>query len=313
MYRTILVGCDGSEHEAHAIALAEQLRDTAGGRVILANVVPFYRSLTGPGIAFDYDAWLRDRSSETLDRAEAAVTYGVPFERETIASASAAAGINDLAELVNADLIVLGESHRGSVQELFGRKTVQRLLHGAPCAVAVAAPGQSPRFSASPRICVAYNGSPEARYALETAYGIAVATAATVEVCLVLEPIVFAAGFAAAPVGAECDEPRREAALAELEEAVAQAPEAVTAKPKLLWGASVHAVVAEAAVDADLIVAGSRGFGALQRAIAGSTAVGLLTNGVIPVLVTPRVVAGRSADAPAGQEWSTVGEALSHD
>ena len=299
MYRTILVGCDGSEHEVGAIALAQQLREPHEGRLILGNSFPLYRGFSGPGLAIDYADWLRDQAFEMLEHAEAHVAYGVPCERQAIASPSAAGGLNDLAETLNADLIVLGDSHHGLVGDLAGRKTIQRLLHGAPCAVAVAAPGQSARFGGSPRIYVAYDASPEARFALETAYGIAAEMTATVVLCFVLEPLVFASGFYAVAPDVATDKARERAAHVELEDAAALAPEGVTVEQQLLWGPPAHAVM-EAASAADLVVAGSRGFGALHRALAGSTSGELLKNGRTPVLVTPRTVAQRASVLVSG-------------
>ncbi|MGI8622174.1 MAG: universal stress protein [Solirubrobacteraceae bacterium] len=297
MYRTIVVGCDGSQHEADAIALAQQLRDSRVGRLILANVYPLYRGLAGPGLTVQYLDWLADHARDTLDRAEASVSYGVPCEHFTIQRSSAAAGLNDLAETTSADLIVLGGSHRGLPGDVAGRKTVQRLLHGAPCAVAVAAPGQAQRFGASPRICVAYDGSPEACFALDVAYAIAAETSASVLLCSVVEPIVYATGFAVGGA-AGFDEVREGAARHELEAAAARAPAGVGVEQRLLSGSPAQAVTEAAATDVDLIVAGSRGFGALHRALAGSTSGGLLKNGRVPVLVTPWL-AVEHAKAPA--------------
>jgi nucleotide-binding universal stress UspA family protein len=280
MYRTIVVGCDGSEHEANAIALAQQLLDPVGGRLILVN------AFSPSTLAFDYSGWLAERSDEILERAEANVQYGVTCERRRASGPSVAAALNGIAESAHADLIVLGDAHRGL--DLLARGTARGLLHGAPCAVAVAAPNQAERFGAAPRICVAYDASAEAHLALDAAYRIAVATAATVQLCLALEPYLFATGFAVGPaVG--FDEARENEARAELDAAVALAPEAVAAAGQVLFGPAAH-TIADAANDADLLVAGSRGFGPLHRVMVGSTSSGLLADGRTPLLVTPRVL-----------------------
>lgn len=299
MYRTILVGCDGSEHEADAIAMAQQLRDPDGGRLILANSYPMYLGFTGPGVALEYSVWLREQALATLEHAESHVAYGVPCERQAIAGTSAAAGLNDLAEMLNADLIVLGGSHRSTAGDLAGLKTIQRLLHGAPCAVAVATPGRSDRFGSSPQICVAYDGSPEAGFALDTAYALAAKTSASVKLCFVVEPIVIAAGFYAVATPADLDEDRKRAARQQLEVAAARAPAGVAVEQLVVWGVPAHAEAIAAAAGADLLVAGSRGFGALHRAVVGSTSGALLKNGTTPVLVTPRAVVERAGPVPA--------------
>jgi nucleotide-binding universal stress UspA family protein len=280
MYRTILVGCDGSEHEANAIALAQQLLDPLDGRLILAN------AFSPSALAFDYSGWLAERSDEILERAEANVRYGVACERRRASGPSVAAALNGCAEATHADLIVLGDAHHGL--DLMARGTARGLLHGAPCAVAVAAPSQAKHFGAAPRICVAYDASPEAHVALDAAYRIAVATAATVQLYFALEPYVFAAGFAVGPaVG--FDQARETEARAELDAAIARAPTGVDAAGKVLFGPAAQ-TISDAASDADLLVTGSRGFGALHRVVVGSASSGLLRDGRTPLLVTPRVL-----------------------
>jgi nucleotide-binding universal stress UspA family protein len=201
--------------------------------------------------------------------------------------------------MLNADLIVLGGSHLGSAGDLAGRKTVQRLLHGAPCAVAVATPGQSARFGESPRICVAYDASPEARFALGIAYALASETSASVTLCAVVEPVVIAAGFYGVGTDMTLGEEHKRAAGAELELAASSAPAGVAVEQRVVWGTPAHTEVAKVAEGADLIVAGSRGFGALHRAIVGSTSGGLLKNGHTPVLVTPRDAIDGAVEAVA--------------
>ena len=169
--------------------------------------------------------------------------------------------------------------------------TIQRLLHGAPCAVAVAAPDQGSRFASSPRIGVAYDASPEADYALETAYGIAAATSASVLVCTVLEPIVVIEGYVGAVDDAEIERNLR----ASLEAAAARAPEGTPVEHRLLRGSPPYAMLRDEFAGADLIVTGSRGYGPLHRALAGSTSAPLLKDARTSVLVTPRVVAVRSS------------------
>ncbi len=279
MYRTIVVGCDGSEHEANAIAFAQQLLDPAG-RLVLVN------AFSPSELAFDYSGWLAERSDEILAHAEAAVSHTIACERRRASGPSVAAALNTIAEEIHADLIVLGDAHHGL--DLMARGTARGLLHGAPCAVAVASPGQSERFGTAPRIAVAYDGSPEARLALDTAYAIASATSATVRLHLALEPFVFASGFAVGAVEG-FDEAREEEARAELAAATARAPEGVIADAQLLHGPAALAI-ADAARDADLLIAGSRGFGALHRVMVGSTSSGLLRDGRTPLLVTPRIL-----------------------
>lgn len=59
---------------------------------------------------------------------------------------------------------------------------------------------------------------------------------------------------------------------------------------RVAWGSAADALLADQS-DVALLVAGSRAYGTLHRAIAGSVSGALLTRASAPVLVTPRVPA----------------------
>jgi nucleotide-binding universal stress UspA family protein len=299
VFRSIVVGCDGSDQSLRAIELAEQLRADEG-RLTLVSVFPFYRGFAAPVTPILYAEWLQDQARESLDRAVQQVSAGVPFETQPIAAPSAGSGLNDIAESVNADLIVLGPSHRAALGRLTGRTTVQRLLHGAPCAIAVAAPDQRERFDGEATIAVAYDGSEEAVHARDVAYELAANKHAAVQLCAAIEPLVYAAGYDTPPPDAALDESRNRAAQTSLAEAARRAPSDVTVDVSIRWGAPPNTVLELAGDDVSLIVAGSRGYGTLRRAMAGATSGTLLTNGRVPVLVTPRAACqAESATATA--------------
>lgn len=109
-----------------------------------------------------------------------------------------------------------------------------------------------------------------------------------------LEPIVYASGFRGG-VDAGFAEERKLAACRELDQALAVAPDGVPVEPRLVWGSPAGALFEQAGADVDLLVAGSRSYGALHRAIAGSVSGHLLAAGKVPVLVTPRVVVRAAA------------------
>ncbi len=270
MYRTIVVGCDGDEQQADALALAQQLR-APQGRLELVHVF------------LSADA-RRERAQKVVAGAAASVPPEVPCGSHTPAAASAAAGLDEVAESVQADLIVLGRSERSFVAELAGLKTIQRLLHGAPCALAVAANGHR-GFSASPLVGVAYDGTPESELALSTAYEIAAGEQARVLICQVLEPMLAVAELAGV---VEHDEDVERSMRAGLEAAGGRAPAGVSVEPRLLHGSPPFELLLEAMGHADLIVAGSRGHGTLHRALAGSTSAVMLKDARTSVLVTPR-------------------------
>ena len=244
---------------------------------------------------------MMEDAESTLAAAAAALPREVPVERHVLVDDSPAAALDALAAAQEADLIVLGSTHRHKLGRLTGRTTVQRLLQGAPCAVAVAAPDQSARFGEHPRLCVAYDGSPESEEAVKAAFAIAAATGAGVTLARVVEPIIYAAGYAPVPVDLDVEADMRKQAASALAAVAGRAPAGVVVDQRLLFGAVAHSVLEVARDGCDLIVAGSRHYGPLHRVFAGSVSTQLLTDGHIPVLVTARGTHG-DADAAAGTE-----------
>lgn len=136
------------------------------------------------------------------------------------------------------------------------------------------------------RIVIALDGSPAAQEAVK--FGLELAAehdAATTFVSVVPAiDVVPAGGFG---VTAATEHDVTDAELEPLNDALALAGErGVRASSKLLRGNAVDEIVAYAdTVDADLIVVGSRGHGALTSAVLGSVSRGVLHEAMRPVLV----------------------------
>ena len=114
MHRTIVVGVDGSDTSDAALALAQELLHPAG-RIVLATVFPRYCGLRRPSSGYLYVDTLRERGAQLLEQAALRLDPGVRCERRLLADVSVPRALHDLAERVEADLIVLGPSrHRGA-------------------------------------------------------------------------------------------------------------------------------------------------------------------------------------------------------
>jgi nucleotide-binding universal stress UspA family protein len=143
------------------------------------------------------------------------------------------------------------------------------------------------------RILIAIDGSPSALQAIEVGLDLAEeegSEAIFVHVAPAKDVLPVVGGFGmAAPVSTphELDEADR----ACLDDAVRIAEElGLEAEAKLLAGDPAKEIVAYAgSIDADLIVIGSRGFGAISGALLGSVSRGVLHRTTRPVLIVRQV------------------------
>jgi nucleotide-binding universal stress UspA family protein len=137
----VIVGIDRSEQAEDALALARVLTRTLGGTLVLAHVVsPTAAGWGGP----ELDRAVGDQGRELLDRVAARID-DVPVERRLLEWPSAAAALHDLADDLDARLLVIGSAHRGAVGRLMLGSVAHGLLTGAPGAVAVAPLGYRER------------------------------------------------------------------------------------------------------------------------------------------------------------------------
>jgi nucleotide-binding universal stress UspA family protein len=279
-FHHVIVAFDGSERSVDALALAQRLTDPAGV-LTLACVVPGTRWHVGPQV-HRADGPVPEELAGMFATARAGIRVGTRVRERAPVAASPARGLTELAEAEGADLIVIGSSQHGSAGHIRLERTAGRLLQGAPCAVAIAPAGL--RESADFRhVGVAYDGSPEARAALAAAYEVAARAGSAVSL------------FYAVPEFEPDALDARHHAETALDEAADSAPAGVNPRTVLLRGG---APAIRAACDGvvDLLVTGSRGYGPLKRALAGSVSEALTEGAAHAVVVVPRPAEATGAD-----------------
>ena len=95
---------------------------------------------------------------------------GLEVETRAFGGGSPAGVITDLAESEDVDAIVVGSPHRGAVGRALIGSVAEGVLHGAPCAAIVAPRGYAEQgHGPFATIAVAYDGTPEAKAALQRA------------------------------------------------------------------------------------------------------------------------------------------------
>jgi nucleotide-binding universal stress UspA family protein len=287
MFRTIVVGYDGPGRGDDAIALAELLRDRRDGILVLTEAYPPAAVAAGPFVAAADFSRLTDQA---LDTVRAELERHVPVR--TISRPGAPARVlTEAAEREDADLVVIGSTRHGAVGRVLLGTTAERLLHGAPCAVAVA-----PRGFASGELRhlgAAYDGSPEADAALDAAEALARECGAALTVYCVVEPAHPTDSMIAAGTGEPFPSVVANEQAKQLLRAVdAHAPAGLKLDTLRLHGHAAKEILDRAAGVVDLLFVGSRGYGPLRRALLGSVSGDIARDGRVPVVVLPRTAVG---------------------
>lgn len=275
----LLVGYDGSDGGKDALELTRVLASIEDGSALVVAVVPYGPLPVGfteleRNAAKEAEPLLAEARSR-LDR--------IGVETRAFGGGSPAGVITDLAERENVDTIVVGSPHRGAVGRALIGSVAEGVLHGAPCEAMVAPRGYAEQgHGPFATIAVAYDGTPEAKAALDRARALAEASRATLRVLTVVAPPVALPGAVGyTPVNPP--EPEKV-----IEEGVAAAGTAIPVDGQRLDGAPAPAL-AEACEDGvDLLVVGSRGYGPMTRVLLGSVSTRLIKMAPCPVLVVPR-------------------------
>lgn len=281
----IIVGINEREQHQDALALGQDLARLGDGRLLVAHVYPWSRWSEGLGSV--YARMLRE-DAEALVESATRTVEGVAFETRVLAGGSAPRLLHHLAREEDADLLVIGSSHRGLIGRTLVGSTGDRILHGSPCPVAVAPRGRRSTGQAPSRIAVAYDASREARAALAWATELAEDTGATVSVLDVYRPLSVGVGYPGAAYGYdELDRSMRAECRHDIESAVAALPEETAGSGEMLEG-PVASTLAEAAAGYDLLVMGSRGYGPHGAILLGGVAHRLAQIAPCPLIVLPR-------------------------
>ena len=296
MFRTIVVGVDGRQGGRDAIALARALAAPTGARLVLAHAYLGGGDLPR-GTDAGFDHVLREEAAAMV-RAEREV---LALEADVVAlpDLHAARSLQRVAEEEEADLLVVGSSHRGPLGRVLLGDVARDVLHGAPCPVAVA-PHGTPATDAIAlrRVGVGFDGSPEARGALRLGAELAAATRGELTlVGAVTEPSAYTPAYSMSLSWAEVVGRQQQELQATIDEAVAAA--AVPASGVVSTGGPVAALEA-ASERLDVLVLGSRSFGPVKRVLLGSTSNALVERARCPLIVVPRMATPGDEDTPAG-------------
>lgn len=215
MYRKIIIGHDLHDGGSDALALGRLIAEASGAKLVVAGVFPM--GILPHGFA---QQW---REQEEGIAAEIqAIADEAGAEPEAFPSSSPGRGLHDLAEESGADLVVIGSSRHSKVGEIVAGNVGLGLLHGAPCAVAIAPRGYRDRAPGTlGPITVGFDGSEESGLALQDAIELAGASGVEIKLVAVaqLPPIVYGKGGGSGGGYQELEQAIEEHLRTELDEA----------------------------------------------------------------------------------------------
>jgi nucleotide-binding universal stress UspA family protein len=279
------VGVDGSERSRDALALGAALADPED-RLLIAHVHPYGKltSLLGEG---EYETLVRETTESIFDDIRDVVGDATKHEMRLVTDLSPAKGLEELAQDEGADIIIVGSSGRSRLERVLAGTTAETLFSGAPVPVALAPRGYADRPTPSwDVIGCGFNGSAEARAALDLAKDLAVRRSAELRLLAVYQPVPFpgvssGGAFEHEPINHSL----REALRQQLDEAASGLDQ--SAETRLLDGHAAGVLI-EQSEQLDLLVVGSRGYGPVRSVLLGSVSRSLAREAGCPVMVVPR-------------------------
>jgi nucleotide-binding universal stress UspA family protein len=225
--------------------------------------------------------------------------------------------LHELAEYEGADLIVLGAA-RQDIGDRLHVSLMERMVHGAPCAVAVAPEGYAQTLADSTgpaegrakpqalrKIGVGFASSSEGRAAVGLARELAGIGGGSVKV-------IAGAGLEPALASYSFSSPALEEVEQEMYEEIEQTLKRVCGELETGSGPAIEhetirgepaSILVQRSKELDLLVLGSRAYGPLRHVLLGSVSARAMRDAKCPVLVVPRGVTGddgRADKQPAG-------------
>lgn len=295
MFTRIIVGVDGNDGGRDALALACRLA-AADTEIVVVNAFA-YEQRPNHGSLGGYEELLREDAGKILAEA---TKSDVRYHTVAIPDTSPARALHGEAERERADLIVIGSCHRGALGRVLLGDVSRATLHGAPCPVAVAPHGYR-EHDAQPihAIGVGFNATDESSAALDFAVVLAREIAGEVRaLTAVATPSSAMTAYPQTYDWTANEAGIRLAAEQELAEATGNA--GIPVKTETV-DASPDVALEQLSEHVDLIVAGSRGWGAAHRVVLGSTTDRLARHAHCPVIVIPSPVTDTTRSRPVGE------------
>jgi nucleotide-binding universal stress UspA family protein len=274
----VLVGVALREDDAAPLALGSALAALTSSSLAIVHAHPLEPMIALPPARWEED--VREKLHHRLEQLASPLRGQLDISVDVKSSPSAVRALHEAAEELGAAVLVAGASRRTGIGLVAPGGVGERLLHAAPCAVAIAPRGYADGRRGLRRIGVAFIDGPEGRDALAVATGLARQAGATVTTYSVVDP-----------PRAEPPAEQAEHAAARLEAIIDRVRDSVPADvldaTEVLEG---HAAdeLAKVSAGLDLLICGSRGYGPVRSTLVGGVSSRLAHSAACPLLVIPR-------------------------
>ena len=283
MAKPIIVGYDPKSSDRSPVAFALRAARFTGAPLIVASAGSD-EELAGDA-AGALEELRRDVDAE-----------GVAVESVELSSSSAARALHEAAEERDAGLLVVGSTGRGAVGRVLPGSTAERLMHGAPCPIAIVPHGWQAGAGLS-TIGVAFTDSDEGTEALRGGYALARRAGAKLRVLTAVKPGIRAA-YGGMQAGGDVQRGKGETSVegelrVKAEGELRRAVEALGGDVPVESDAFVEDpadVLISVSQNLDLLVCGSRGYGPRRAVLLGGVSRRLAAEAHCPVIVLPRGV-----------------------
>jgi nucleotide-binding universal stress UspA family protein len=291
MARPIVVGYDPGAGDQAPVEFGIAAAEFTGAPLVVATA---HASASALGAASQgvVEEELPDGAADSLDHLRTELRRaGIEAECRPLPGTSAARALHEAAEELGAGLLVVGSSDRGGVGRVLPGSTAQRLMHGAPCPVAVI-PRSWQRGGGLHTVGVAYVDTPEGHRALEDALALARRSGAKVRVLHAAKERGTGGTYGG---GDAMTHPTRYEDLASsVRVAAERAVEKATAgqsgveiEPDVSVGDPADFLIA-ASERLDLLICGSRGYGPARAVLLGGVSRRVASEARCPVIVLAR-------------------------
>lgn len=237
-----------------------------------------------------------DSGRESAEQLRSALrTGGVDAELREVEHSTPARGLAAAIEDVQPSLVVIGSSRHGHRGRVTPGSTAERVIHGAPCPVAVVPHGYERPAAGVRTVGAAVAPTSEGGEALRAAAQLARAAGARVRAVMALSPKHAAEQSPGLLAGEHHDRDAAEdiasrhqiEAKDALTQAIAEHAGDLEVEPDVLFQDPAHALVA-ASENLDLLVMGSRAYGPVRSVLLGGVSRRVTAGAACPVLVLPR-------------------------